>query len=146
MLLFCERLEESAEPFTTLTLSFEKRQKSRQRVVLDNGQQAGLQLMRGIILRGGDLLVSEDKKIVRINAAKEKVSTVFSVNQLQLMRACYHLGNRHVPLQIFDQGVRYQQDHVLDEMIEHLGLSVQHEIATFEPEGGAFSRHSHHHA
>jgi len=86
--------------------------------------------------------------VVQINAAPETVSTVTSDCHHALARACYHLGNRHVPLQVEREFLRYQHDHVLDEMIIGLGLSVKVEEAPFEPEAGAYKSaagHGHHH-
>jgi urease accessory protein len=134
---------------TTLSLPIEKRIKSRIKVVLDNGDNAGLFLTRGHILRDGDLLQSTQGLIIQIRAAQETVSTVYADDTLALARAAYHLGNRHVPLQIATGLVRYQHDHVLDDMIKGLGLQVTVEQAPFEPEAGAYQNigggHSHSH-
>lgn len=127
----------------TLTLSYELRQKSRQRVVLDNGEEAGLVLERGIILREGDCLASDDGDTVMIRAAKEAVSTAYCDDAMQQARACYHLGNRHVALQISEKFIRYQTDHVLDELCQRLGLKVLNEEAPFEPEPGAYGDYGH---
>lgn len=140
-------LEGGAEHSVTLSLPIDQRIKSRLKVTLDDGQQAGLFLPRGKVLRGGDLLQSTDGLIVQVRAAAEPVSTVHSDDALALARVCYHLGNRHVPLQITQKWVRYQHDHVLDEMVWGLGLTVEVEQAPFEPESGAYqsAAHSHHH-
>ena len=132
------------EPATvTLTLPLEQRVKARQRVTLDDGREAGLFLERGETLRDGDCLASEHGERVRIIAAAEPVSTVYADNPLLLARACYHLGNRHVALQIADGWVRYQPDHVLDDMVRRLGLRVEQEQTPFEPEAGAYGHHHH---
>ena len=125
----------------TLTLPFEQRTKSRLRVTLDDGSTAGLFLERGSTLRDGDCVASEDGIAVRVRAAAEKVSTVRCDDPLLFARACYHLGNRHVPLQIAADLLRYQHDHVLDDMLRGLGLEVTVEEAPFEPEPGAYSEH-----
>lgn len=138
--------EERTAPFATLTLPFEKRQICRQRVLLDNGDEASLMIERGIVLRGGDHLQLEDGRQVEVRAAEETVSTVYSDDPLLLARACYHLGNRHVSLEIRDGWIRYQHDHVLDDMVRELGLAVVCERAPFEPEAGAYAQgHSHSH-
>lgn len=129
----------------TLTLPWEKRIKSRQRVVLDNNEEAGLFLERGEILRNGDVVSSDDGFHVRIIAAHEQVSTARAQTPRQLNRACYHLGNRHVDLEIQDDFVRYPHDHVLDDMVAGLGLSITVEQAPFEPETGAYGHGQHHH-
>lgn len=129
----------------TLSLPIDKRIKSRLKVTLDDGREAGLFLSRGEILRDGDLLQSTEGLVIRVQAAPETVSTVHSDNALALARACYHLGNRHVPLQIAASWVRYQHDHVLDDMVQGLGLVVTVEQAPFEPEAGAYKSGGHGH-
>jgi urease accessory protein len=129
-------------------LPFGDRAKSRARVRLANGAEAGLFLERGSVLRGGDLLLADDGRVVEVEAAPETVSTVHTDDALLFARACYHLGNRHVPLQIGAGWLRYQHDHVLDDMLKGFGLVVNVEHAPFEPEGGAYvsSHASHSHA
>ncbi|MGF1715559.1 urease accessory protein UreE [Photobacterium chitinilyticum] len=122
----------------TLSLPIDSRIKSRLKVNLDDGREAGLFLPRGKILRNGDILRSEQGILVRILAADEAVSTVYSSDPHLMARVCYHLGNRHVPLQIESNWVRYQHDHVLDEMVAGLGTVVTPETASFEPEAGAY--------
>lgn len=126
----------------TLTLPFETRQKSRFRARLDGGEDAALTLERGTVLRPGDRLKTEDGLIIEIRAAKEELSKASTDDPHLLARACYHLGNRHVALQIGDTWVTYQYDHVLDDMVRQLGLEVSLEKAVFEPEAGAY-RNSH---
>lgn len=141
MLRFTHKIK--ADSAHILTLSYELRQKSRQRVKLDNGLEAGLFLERGIILRDGDCLATDGGEKVVIRAAKEAVSTVSCDDALLLARACYHLGNRHIALQITENFIRYQSDYVLDEMCQKLGLKVLNEEATFEPEAGAYGDYGH---
>jgi urease accessory protein len=131
----------------SVSLPIDQRTRSRLKVTLDNGAEAGLFLPRGQILRGGDLLESTDGLVIRVEAAAETVSTVHSSDAHALARVCYHLGNRHVPLQIAATWARYQHDHVLDDMVAGLGLEVVIEQAAFEPEAGAYqsSSHNHHH-
>ncbi|MFQ5717097.1 MAG: urease accessory protein UreE, partial [Nitrospinales bacterium] len=112
MLEITERLKKSATPGASLTLPYEQRQKSRLRVRLDNGQEAALTLPRGATLRHGDLLGAAGGQVVEVRAAHEEVATADAPNALALTRACYHLGNRHVALQIGDGWVRYCRDHV----------------------------------
>ncbi|MBI1423734.1 MAG: urease accessory protein UreE [Gammaproteobacteria bacterium] len=129
----------------TLTLPYELRQKSRLRANLDNGGEIGLLLPRGTVLRGGDCLKSETGEVILVQAAAEVVSTVTESNPTLFARACYHLGNRHVPLQIGDGCLRYLHDHVLDDMLRGLGLTVGCERLPFEPEAGAYGGGHHHH-
>lgn len=138
--------ETSAATFnTTLTLAKDQREKSRLKVLLDDGREAGLFFPKGTRFQEGDGLISTDgETLVEVKAAPEAVSTVQCDDPLLLAKACYHLGNRHVPLQIDKHFLRYQHDHVLDEMVSGLGLRVTSEQAPFEPESGAYSGGGHH--
>jgi urease accessory protein len=127
-----------------LVLPFGERSKSRLRAMLDNGEEAGLFLERGSVLRHGDLLLADDGRVVEVQAAPETVSTIHTDDTLMLARASYHLGNRHVALQIGTGWLRYQHDHVLDDMLRGFGLDVVIEQIPFEPEGGAYVAASHH--
>ena len=139
MLKITERIEGCTDASSvSLTLPFEQRQKSRLRVTLDNGSEASLILDRGVVIRHGDLLRATNGEIVKVCAALEMVSMVRESNSHLLSRACYHLGNRHVPLQIGDGSLCYLKDHVLDDMVRSLGLVVEHQEASFEPESGAY--------
>jgi len=130
------------EPTRTLTLSYQSRTKSRLLAKLDNGEDVGLFLQRGRVLRGGDVLAGPEGLAVLVQAAPEEVSVARTDDALLLARACYHLGNRHVALQIAAGELRYLADPVLDTMARGLGLSVVRESAPFEPEAGAYS-HGH---
>jgi urease accessory protein len=128
-----------------LELPFEQRQKSRLRTRLSSGEEAGLMLDRGAVLRGGDRLLADDGRVVEVVAAPEMVSTVMCDDPWQLARASYHLGNRHVSLQIGKGWLRYRHDHVLDDMVQGLGFRVIAGTAPFEPEAGAYGGgHQHH--
>lgn len=138
-------LDKPGTATASLVLPFETRQKSRFRATLDNQQEVGVFLPRGIILRDGDCLQAENGMVIRISAAAESVSEAHTDDSLLLARACYHLGNRHVPLQIATGWLRYLHDHVLDDMVASLGLSVSQCMAPFEPEPGAYHSHAHAH-
>ncbi len=127
-----------------LVLPFGERSKSRLLARLDNGEEAGLFLERGSVLRQGDLLLADDGRVIEVEAASETVSTVHTGDAVMLARASYHLGNRHVALQIGAGWLRYQHDHVLDDMLRGFGLEVHVDQAPFEPEGGAYVATSHH--
>ncbi|MDF0731981.1 urease accessory protein UreE [Pseudomonas entomophila] len=147
MIVLTRRVAEAATVTGTVTLDVDSRIKSRLRVTLDDGRDAGLMLERGHLLRGGELLAdAEGQQVVQVIAAPESVSTVRCADPLQLARAAYHLGNRHVPLQIEPGLLRYQHDHVLDDMVIGLGLTVEAERAPFEPEAGAYQSAPHGHA
>jgi len=102
-------------------------------------------LERGRILRGGDLLLADDGRVVEVTAALELVTSLHADDVGLLARAAYHLGNRHVALQIGEGWLRYLHDHVLDDMSRQLGLRVTVEEAEFEPEAGAYHAHPHLH-
>jgi len=145
MLKATEVIAHSHHHDLTLTLPYELRQKSRLRANLDNGDEIGVLLPRGTVLRGGDCLRSETGEVILVRAAEEVVSTVYEKDPTQFARACYHLGNRHVPLQIGEGWLRYLHDHVLDDMLHGLGLHAICERAPFEPEAGAYGGGHHHH-
>ena len=128
-----------AKPVATLTLPLASRIKSRLRMTLDDGREAGLFLERGLSLRDGDLLAGPGGLVVQVRAAPETLSVASCPDPLRLARACYHLGNRHVPLAIAEGRLRYQHDHVLDTMVRGLGLAVGTEEGPFEPEPGAYA-------
>ena len=138
MLTISERLQQPRAPDARLVLPFEVRSRSRFRAQLSGGEQVGVILPRGQILRGGDQLLAPDGRVIEIAAAPETVSILRSADLRWLARAAYHLGNRHVALQIGEGWLRYSHDHVLDEMLQGLGLEVTVEQAPFEPEAGAY--------
>lgn len=119
-------------------LPFELRQKSRQLARLATGERVGLVVERGRVMRGGDVVKSTDGREVEIVAAKERLAHIEADD---LARVAYHLGNRHVPVQVGNGFLRIAEDHVLEEMARKLGARVSHIEAPFEPEGGAYHDH-----
>jgi len=146
MLRATEILHTPTRADDTLTLPFELRQKSRLVAHSDGGRQILLQLPRGGVLRHGALLRVSDGSVVEVRAAPESLSVVESENPIELLRAAYHLGNRHVALQIAPRGLRYLHDHVLDDMLIGLGLAPRPLEAPFEPEHGAYGAGAAHHS
>lgn len=146
MLHITERIAPGANYDDKLILPFDRRQKSRLRVDLESGREAAFFLERGTVLRGGDRLLAEDGSVIMVVSADEPVMLVTADTPLQLTRAAYHLGNRHIPLQVGEGWLRLEQDHVLKEMLLGLGVHVADQSAPFEPEAGAYGgghRHSH---
>jgi urease accessory protein len=146
MLNITKRIALASHIHDMVELPFDKRQKSRLRVRLKSGVEAALFLDRGIILRGGDLLQAENGLVIQVISANEPVYNVMATSTRALMCAAYHLGNRHVPLQIGDGWLRLEQDYVLKEMLLGLGMIVNDLDAPFEPEAGAYGgghRHGH---
>ncbi|MEM7217228.1 MAG: urease accessory protein UreE [Pseudomonadota bacterium] len=119
-----------------VTLCYAQREKARQRAVLASGEEIAIVLPRGAVMRGGDTLISRSGRRISVLAAAEAVSTVVAASDL--VRIAYHLGNRHVALQVGDGWVRYLRDRVLDEMVRGLGGDIVHESVAFEPEAGAY--------
>jgi urease accessory protein len=134
---------EGAAADLQLVLPFALRSRSRLRTALASGEEVGLMLARGTVLRGGDRLLAEDGRIVEVIAAPETLSIVRSHDSSLLCRVSYHLGNRHVALQIGAGWVSYLHDHVLDDMVRGLGLAVSLEQVPFEPEAGAYGAATH---
>jgi urease accessory protein len=125
-----------------LRLPFESRQKSRLRTKLASGEEVGLMLPRGEILRGGDLVTASDGRVIEVVAEPEKV---LHIETKELAKVAYHLGNRHVPVQVGENFLRILQDHVLEEMVKKLGATVRPVEAPFEPEAGAYAGGHHQH-
>jgi urease accessory protein len=121
-----------------LRLPFDARQKSRLRTKLVSGEEAALMLPRGELLRGGDLVVASDGRVIEVVAEVERLLHVECADATALARAAYHLGNRHVPVQVGDGFLRLAADHVLEEMLVGLGAKVTAVDAPFEPEAGAY--------
>ncbi|MFP2305653.1 urease accessory protein UreE [Citrobacter braakii] len=149
MIYLTLRLDHAHRVTASVTLPIDMRVKSRARVTLNDGREAGLMLPRGLLLRSGDLLTTEDgSEVIEVIAAPEPVSVVRCADPFLLAKACYHLGNRHVPLQILPDELRYHHDHVLDAMLRQFSLEVTFAQLPFEPEAGAYASesHGHHHA
>lgn len=133
----------------TISLSFDDRKRGRLKIITYSGNDAGIQIDRGQVLRHGTVLTNEAGDYLTIMASNEKVSTAVVENKTLFARGCYHLGNRHVPLQVGEGFLRFQEDYVLDDMLHGLGIHVKHEEAPFEPENGAYAPgegHSHGHS
>ncbi|EYV17707.1 urease accessory protein UreE, partial [Escherichia coli O145:NM str. 2010C-3518] len=123
MLYLTRRVEPPAQTTASVTLPVDMRVKSRIKVTLNDGRQAGLLLPRGLLLRDGDILSNENgDEFIKVIAADEAVSVVRCADPFMLAKACWHLGNRHVPLQIMPGELRYHHDHVLDDMLRQFGL------------------------
>ena len=125
----------------TLELDWDTRQKSRFDAVDSQGRRIGVFLPRGGAVRGGDILVAEDGSLIAVKARAEPLLAVTvgaHGTPLDLLRAAYHLGNRHVPLEVTPTRLQLEPDHVLAEMLKRMGLVVETVEAPFEPESGAY--------
>ncbi|MBJ3813855.1 urease accessory protein UreE [Shimwellia pseudoproteus] len=146
MLYLTQRTANPGPVTGRVILPIDLRVKSRVKVTLDDGRAAGLILPRGLLLRGGDVLTDADNQLfVAVVAAPEALSVVHCADPFVLAKACYHLGNRHVPLEIIPGELRYHHDHVLDDMLRQMGLTVGYAQLPFEPEAGAYSAESREH-
>ena len=126
----------------SVELDWDVRQKSRFDATDSTGRTLGVFLPRGTLVRGGDVLVGEDGSLVLVQAAAQPVMIVRCCSEhgspYDLLRAAYHLGNRHVPVEIGEGYLRIATDHVLAEMLRGLGAQMQDVEAPFEPESGAY--------
>lgn len=144
MLQIVKRLEpdEAADSFpkvqSRLILPFDQRQKSRQLVRLENGEEAQVLLPRGTVLRNGDVLEAQDGTQIGVIAAPEHVLDVTADTPFGLIQAAYHLGNRHTPVQLGKGFLRLENDPVLKEMLLRLGVYVEEKHQPFEAEAGAY--------
>jgi urease accessory protein len=143
MLVIEKRCADSERIDERLVLPFDLRQKSRLRTTLASGAEVGLFLERGTILRDGDCLLANDGRIVKVEAKPEAVFRVTAHSAQALARAAYHLGNRHVQVEIGAGLLRLASDAVLKEMLLQLDVEVAEELAPFEPEAGAYASHQH---
>jgi urease accessory protein len=127
----------------TIELAWDTRQKSRFDAEDSQARQIGVFLPRGSIVRGGDVLVAEDGSLIVVKARPQPVLVVTAHGSaLGLLRAAYHLGNRHVPLEVRPERLQLEPDHVLAEMLGRMGLHVETAEAAFEPEAGAYDASS----
>ena len=144
-MLVIEKFAEPKAPATEkLELAFDTRCKSRLRTQLASGEDCGLFLERGTVLRGGDRLQANDGRVVEVVAAPEALMEAVTGDPLLIAKAAYHLGNRHVAVHLLPGKLRFVADHVLGEMVRGLGLKVSEIEAPFEPESGAYGNHGGH--
>ena len=125
-----------------LILDHLQREKGRFKAIASSGVEVHVFLDRGNTLLIGDVLRSSCGKNLSVIGAVEPVAVASTDDWGQFSKACYHLGNRHSKLQVGDRWLRITPDHVLEDMLEQLGLVVRHEQAVFVPEPGAYLRYS----
>ena len=142
----------------TVTLDWDVRQKSRFDAESSDGRRVGVFLPRGTVVRGGDVLITQDGSLLRVIAAPQPVLKITACTDhhhghdhdpaFDLMRAAYHLDNRHVPIELQPDHLKIEPDHVLADMLRAMHLNVAEVREPFEPEGGAYAAghgHGHHH-
>jgi urease accessory protein len=134
---------------STVELDWDVRQKSRFDAADSQGRALGIFLPRGTMVRGGDVLVAEDGSLIRVIAAPQAVLIVRACSEhgspFDLLRAAYHLGNRHVQLELKPDHLKLEPDHVLGDMLRNMHLIVSEATEAFEPEGGAYAAGGHEH-
>jgi urease accessory protein len=121
-----------------LKLSFDERSKSRLRTKLVSGEEVALMLPRGEVLRGGDLVTASDGRVIEVVSQPEELLNLECESPLALAKLAYHLGNRHVAVEVGNGYLRIAADHVLEDMARKLGARVTRLEAAFEPEAGAY--------
>ncbi len=133
----------------TITLDWDVRQKSRFEAADSSGRLVGVFLPRGHVVRGGDVLVLEDGSLVRVLAAPQPVLHISHCpthgSPFDLVRAAYHLGNRHVPIELKPDHLKIEPDHVLADLLRAMHLIVRADTLAFEPEAGAYAAQAHTH-
>ena len=146
MLIVQKRIPPQPTFDAELVLPFELRQKSRLRTTVASGEEIGLFLERGSVLRNGECLQADDGRVVCVTAADENLIEVRCADADALARAAYHLGNRHTPVQVGVGWLRLAADDVLARMLRGLGAVVTPVRAQFEPETGAYAAGHHAHS
>ena len=144
MVVSCYQVESSSpeKELPEVWLDFDQRKRSRFKAFDSDGQALEIYLPHGTVLRGGMILVGDDGRRVRVNAKPQSLSEVRG-DAAALLPIAYHLGNRHLPLEIETTSLRYESDHVIDDMVRHLGLVPTQIEAPFEPIDGAYKHHHH---
>jgi len=144
MIIFTQSYPANENQFVKvhLPLNAEQRTKTRQYIETVEGETYYIRLPRGIVLNAGDLLTSDTQDFwAKVIAKPEPIITVFANHSLDLLKAAYHLGNRHVPLEITSDYLRFSPDPVLCSMLVQMGLTIHEEITPFYPERGAYGHH-----
>jgi urease accessory protein len=133
---------------STVELDWDVRQKSRFDATDSLGRSLGIFLPRGTVVRGGDVLVAEDGSLIKVTAAAQSVLKITHCSNhgspFDLIRAAYHLGNRHVPIELKPDHLKIEPDHVLADMLRAMHLIVNAVDEAFEPENGAYATGGHH--
>ena len=148
MLELTEKLDTATRYDAVISLDYDSRKRGRLKTLPETDEEAGLFLDRGQTLKDGDYLRATDGRVALVRAAAEPLIEVSTTDPVLFAKICYHLGNRHTPLEIQSCAVRFQPDHVLSDLCRQWGLQVADLEASFNPERGAYGQHasgSHHH-
>ncbi len=135
-------VKDVASPDDAIALDYDHRHRRRLRLESRGGRQFLLDLPSATLLRDGDVLLLDDGTTVRVEARPEPVADITAASRTELVRLAWHLGNRHLPVQVLDDRLRIRRDHVIADMLRGLGAEVSECEAAFHPEGGAYA-HEH---
>ncbi|MFT7492230.1 MAG: urease accessory protein [Pseudohongiellaceae bacterium] len=143
-----ERLDQAHGADDQIILDHDHREKGRFKIISKNGVEVRVFLKRGKALLVGECLKTECGQIIEVVGALEVVTEASCSDWERFSKACYHLGNRHVKIQVLAHQLRIKPDYVLEEMLQLLGLTVTKKTAVFIPELGAYAPgytgHHHH--
>ena len=148
MLEIIEKLDAADRYDAVISLDYDSRKRGRLKTLTETDEEAGIFLDRGQTLIDGDYLRATDGRVILVIAAAEPLTEASTSDPLLFAKICYHLGNRHTPVEIQPGSVRFQPDHVLADLCCQWGLQVVDIEASFNPERGAYGQHagdSHHH-
>jgi urease accessory protein len=140
-----QRLDHAHSTDDTIVLEHETRVKGRFKIISEKGVEVRVFLERGKTLKVGEALKTECGKIITIVGAEEAVIEAYGEDWEAFSKACYHLGNRHVKIQVGERWLRMKSDYVLEDMLVLLGLHVSNTVAVFIPEEGAYAGSGHSH-
>jgi urease accessory protein len=129
----------------TLTLDFDTRHRRRIRLTADQGEDLLLNLPKAVAMADGDGLQLKDGRWLKVQSAAEPIVEVRHKDPHQLVRLAWHLGNRHLPTEIRVEVLRIRPDHVIEDMLRGFGADLVNVQVPFQPEGGAYGGHGHHH-
>ncbi len=142
MLELTERIEATGRYDAVISLDYDSRKRGRLKALTETKEEVGLFLDRGQTLFEGDYLKATDGRVVLVKAAIEKLTEASTMDPTLFAKICYHLGNRHTPVEIQPGSVRFQPDHVLADLCRHWGLEVKDFEGSFNPEKGAYGQHA----
>ena len=147
MLEIIERLNPAERHDAVISLDYDSRKRGRLKTLTETSEDAGLFLERGQVLMDGDYLKATDGRVVLVQAAVEQLTRASTTDPMLFAKICYHLGNRHTPVEIQPGSVFFQPDHVLSDLCRQWGLCVEDVERPFAPERGAYGKHAggHHH-
>ena len=147
MLEITERLNLAERYDAVISLDYDSRKRGRLKTRTETSEDAGLFLERGQVLMDGDYLKATDGRVVLVQAAVEQLTMASTTDPVMFAKICYHLGNRHTPVEIQPGSVFFQPDHVLSDLCRQWGLCVVDVERPFAPERGAYGKHAggHHH-